>query len=200
MAAFDIDDYMERVTKIKKLKLDSLRIHATDIERLINDVRSVSIRVHIPKIIDAYVDWNFENNNLKPSDLALELSKKLNVRNAKRKQELIDQMTEIIKIEAIKQAENHLSKQVSNTRKKKVSASTIACPECDSLFKPEDEIWKQCGASLKKKQNESKLPLKSLMDTKIIGEGSNAYQINRSNRYSSRQVRMKGKYDRPNFL
>ena len=140
MAAFDIDDYMERVTKIKKLKLDSLRIHATDIERLINDVRSVSIRVHIPKIIDAYVDWNFENNNLKPSDLALELSKKLNVRNAKRKQELIDQMTEIIKIEAIKQAENHLSKQVSNTRKKKVSASTIACPECDSLFKPEDEI------------------------------------------------------------
>ena len=38
------------------------------------------------------------------------------------------------------------------------------------------------------------------MDTKIIGEGSNAYQINRSNRYSSRQVRMKGKYDKPNFL
>lgn len=129
MALFDVDKYMENIHNVKKLKLESLKIQPTDIERLIGEVRTVTLKVYIEGVIDTSIDWNFEDVNVKPSDLANELSEKIHIEDSERKQQLLEQMTDIIKQEAIRIVEYHLGQQTISTRKKKVSASTIACPE-----------------------------------------------------------------------
>lgn len=196
MAAFDIDEYMENIEQmdmIKKIKLDPLKIQPTDLEKVTADTKIIQIKLCIKGVIDKYIDWDLEDDQTRPIDVATEVAERLDFKDDEERERIIKQLEDIICKEIIRTVDTSLSQQASIARKKKITPSTIACPSCDSLFKPEDENCKQCGFLLKKKQTDSnKYNFKSLANTGIIGMGDDAYQLHRSNSATTtRQNRIK---------
>ncbi|CAI2359432.1 unnamed protein product [Moneuplotes crassus] len=188
MAAFDVDDYMESIYQrdsIKKIKMKHVKVPTLDIDTIIQ------VKVLYKGIIDKFIDWDFEDTSLRPIEVATDLVDSLDIQDNNKRLEVIDSITESISEQLTRYLEDSVEQQASIARRKKITPSTIACPECDSIFQPDDENCIQCGFVLKKK-NETKFIPKHYENIKIIGDNDSLEFTSRPSR-TERQFRIQQK-------
>jgi hypothetical protein len=120
MAVFDIDDYIESIDqrdKIKKIKLNHIKVPPIKFDRVIQ------IKVFVKDIIDKFIDWDLEDDQIRPIDIAKELAEEAAI-----DEKYIPKISDAIIKEISAYIDENVAKQ-AYIAKKKVTSSSIACPE-----------------------------------------------------------------------
>ena len=154
MAIFDIDEYMQWIEQnenIQKIKLYPVQIDRNDMERVTAKTSIIQIKLYIKDLVDKTIEWDLQDRKLRPINVATEIANELNLKDESRKEEIIKELENIIWVEIMDFVDNTLFQEENFAKRRKVTTSTIAWPNWDSLIKQDEEIWKQCEFILKKK-------------------------------------------------
>jgi len=117
---------IEQREVIKKIKLDPIKIQPTDLEKVAAEVKVIQIKVYIKGVIDRIVDWDLEDDQTRPIDVADELIEGLKFEDEDKRNETLRVIEDIICREIMKFVDTTLSQQESIAKKKKITMSTIA--------------------------------------------------------------------------
>ena len=99
MAIFDIDEYMDNIVqneKIQKIKLYPIKIEKNDMEQATADTSIIQIRLYIKDLVDKTIDWDLEDNQLRPINVANDIANELNLNDDSKREEIVKQLENMI--------------------------------------------------------------------------------------------------------